>query len=121
MRQNSCSAGKNRPLHHRPNQPNDAPLKGDERTRPFSFLGLTTASVHQLHQLLTPDVLIRLGRVEAAISTTEGFEFGGGFELPSATDEDSVGGGCALEVVEKGFFFHAGLSLPFFAKVQRVS
>ena len=77
-------------------------------------------SIHQHPQLLAPDIAIRLRRQESAFSAAEGFEFGGGFELPGATDEDSVGGDCALEIVEEGFFFHAGLCLPFFAEGQRL-
>jgi hypothetical protein len=37
--------------------------------------------IHQLHQLLAPDISIGLRRVEAAFSVAEGIEFGGGFEL----------------------------------------
>ncbi len=73
-------------------------------------------SIHQLHQLLAPDVPIRLGRVESAFFSPEGVEFGGGFELPGAADEDSVGGGCVMKVVEEGFFIHAGFREPFFAE-----
>lgn len=39
------------------------------------------ASIHQLHQLFTSDIPIRLRRMESAFSTAEGFERGGGFEL----------------------------------------
>ena len=74
--------------------------------------------IHQFHQLLAPDIPIRLRRVESAFSAAEGFEFGGGGELPGAADEDSVGGDCALEVVEKGFFLHARLCLR---RIQTVS
>jgi len=41
--------------------------------------------------------------VETAFCAPEGFEFGGGIELPNAADEDSVGGGGCLVVVEDGF------------------
>lgn len=81
-----------------------------------AFDNATTASIHQLHQLLILDIPIRLRRVESAFSAPEGFEVGGGFELPGTADEDAVGCGCALEIVEEDFFFHAGLCLPFFAK-----
>jgi hypothetical protein len=40
-------------------------------------------------------------------SAVVGFEFGDGFELSGAADENSVGGGCALEGVEEGFLFYA--------------
>ena len=76
---------------------------------------LSTTSIHQLHQFLAPDISIRLRRVEAAFCAAEGYEFDGGLQHPSAADEDAVGGGCALEVVEEGCFFYAGLSLPFLA------
>lgn len=61
------------------------------------------ASIHQLPQLLSPDIPIRLRRVESAFSAAERIEFGGRFELSITPDEDSVGGGYAMEVVEKGF------------------
>jgi hypothetical protein len=58
--------------------------------------------------------------METAFPAAEGFEFGGGIELPSATDEYSVGDDCTSEVVEEGFFFHAGFCLPLFAEEVRV-
>jgi hypothetical protein len=58
--------------------------------------------------------------MESAFSAAEGLEFGGGFELPGAADEDSVSGGCAMEVVEECFLFHTGLCLPFFTKSERI-
>jgi hypothetical protein len=38
------------------------------------------ASFHQLHQVLAPDIPLRLRRVESAFSAAEGIEFGGGLE-----------------------------------------
>ena len=66
-----------------------------------------TTSTHQLHQFFAPDIPTGLRRVKSAFSAAEGYEFGGGFELPRTTDEDSVCGGCALEVVEEGIFIDA--------------
>lgn len=48
-------------------------------------------ALHQHPQLLTPDIPIRLRRVEVAFSAGEGFEFGGGGESPGKADEDSAG------------------------------
>ncbi len=50
--------------------------------RKRAFDKATITSVHQLHQLLAPDIPIRLRRVEAAFSVTEGFEFSRGLEPP---------------------------------------
>ena len=39
------------------------------------------ASIHQLHQFLSPEIPIRLRRVKSAFSAAQDFERGGGFEL----------------------------------------
>ncbi len=57
--------------------------------------------------------------MEASFSSAECFQFGGGIELPGSGDEDSVGLGYPLEIIEEGFFLHAGLRLPFFAEDVR--
>ena len=76
--------------------------------------------IHQLHPLLAPDISIGLRWVEAAFCAAECIEFGGGFKLLGAADENAIGGSCALEVVEEGFFIHAGLWLTFLAEGLRL-
>ncbi len=56
--------------------------------------------------------------MEAAFSAAEGFEFGGGVKLPCAADLNAVGGCRALEVMEEGFFFYAGVCLPLFVECE---
>ncbi len=116
-----CSLGSVLELKHSARSSASENWGNSLRFKDIDFHRFVIMQSHQLPQLLAAYIPIRLRWVEFAFSAAEGFKFGGGFELPSAADEDSVGGGCALKLVEEGFLFHAGLSQSFLAEGVRLA